>query len=238
MRIQAVFFDVGETLVSEARQWGAWADWLRVPRFTFSAALGAVIARGEHHRRVFELLQPGFDLERARRERRALGEPDGFDARDLYPDVAPCFAALRARGYRVGVAGNQPADAERALGALGLDVDVVASSARWGVEKPDRGFFERVALAAGVPAPAVVYVGDRLDNDVLPALDAGMVGVFLRRGPWGHIHATRDEVRRAHVRLDTLAELPDALERLDRERRQMERDTRKAAATFFAKDSE
>lgn len=38
--IEAVVFDVGETLIDETRQWGEWADWLGVPRFTFLAALG------------------------------------------------------------------------------------------------------------------------------------------------------------------------------------------------------
>ena len=45
-RIRCVVFDVGETLVDETRHWGDWADWLRAPRFTFSAAFGAVVERG------------------------------------------------------------------------------------------------------------------------------------------------------------------------------------------------
>src|SRR2546430_1464182 len=60
-RIRAVFFDIGETLVDETRPWGLWADWLGVPHLTFFAALGAVIARREHHRRVFDLVRPGLD---------------------------------------------------------------------------------------------------------------------------------------------------------------------------------
>ena len=44
--ISAVVFDVGECLVDETREYGAWADWLGVPRHTFSAVFGAVIARG------------------------------------------------------------------------------------------------------------------------------------------------------------------------------------------------
>ncbi len=32
----------------------------------------------------------------------------------------------------------------------------------------------------------VLYVGDRLDNDVLPAKSAGMQAVLIRRGPWGY----------------------------------------------------
>ena len=30
----------------------------------------------------------------------------------------------------------------------------------------------------------IAYVGDRTDNDVLPAADAGMRPILIRRGPW------------------------------------------------------
>lgn len=40
--IRAVVFDVGECLVDETREYGTWADWLGVPRHTFSAVFGAV----------------------------------------------------------------------------------------------------------------------------------------------------------------------------------------------------
>jgi anti-sigma regulatory factor (Ser/Thr protein kinase) len=39
--IGAVVFDVGECLVDESREYGTWADWLGVPRHTFSAVFGA-----------------------------------------------------------------------------------------------------------------------------------------------------------------------------------------------------
>ena len=57
----------------------------------------------------------------------------------------------------------------------------------------------------------IAYVGDRLDNDVLPSLAAGMTSVFLRRGPWGWMHAERPEIEQAHIRLDSLLDLPDRL---------------------------
>ena len=33
----------------------------------------------------------------------------------------------------------------------------------------------------------ILYVGDRLDNDISPAIDAGLATAWLRRGPWGFI---------------------------------------------------
>ncbi len=212
MTIRLVVFDVGETLIDESRMWGEWADWLGVTRLAFFAALGAVIAARRHHREVYELVRPGIDIAR---ERAARGDMmTRIEARDLYPDAAPCLARLHAAGYRIGLAGNQPADAEAQIRALGLPVDFVASSARWGIEKPDPIFFRRIVEESGVSPDRIAYVGDRLDNDVLPAIEAGMLGVFLRRGPWGVIHAAWPEVARADFRLETLDELPAALERL------------------------
>jgi hypothetical protein len=52
--IRAVWFDVGEVLINETREYGTWADWLGIPPHTFSAMFGAVIARGEDYRQVFQ----------------------------------------------------------------------------------------------------------------------------------------------------------------------------------------
>lgn len=213
--IRAVVFDAGETLVDETRHWREWADWLGVPHLTFFAVLGAVIDRGEPHRAVFDLVRPGFDLEVETGRRRAAGWTYAFEAADFYPDALPCLRCLRAAGYRIGIAGNQPREAEAALAAAGVAADFIASSSRWGVEKPAAAFFDRVIEAAGVPAAEIAYVGDRLDNDILPARQAGMTAVFIRRGPWGRLHARRAEAEQALSRIESLDELPAALERLN-----------------------
>jgi HAD superfamily hydrolase (TIGR01549 family) len=211
MAVKVVFFDVGETLVDETRQWGGWADWLGVPRLTFFAALGAVIERGEHHRRVFDLVRPGLDLAREQAARAAAGQLDLFDQSDFYPDALVCLATLKRQGYRTGLAGNQPTAAEAALRAMDLPIDYVASSAGWGVEKPSPEFFARVVALAGVEPAQIAYVGDRVDNDVIPAAAAGMLAVFLRRGPWGYLQADRPEAALARIKIHSLAELPEAL---------------------------
>jgi FMN phosphatase YigB (HAD superfamily) len=213
-RIRAVVFDVGETLVDETRHWGEWADWLGVPRLTFFAALGAVVERGWHHRRVFQLVRPGLDLDAEVRRRAEAGWIYRFEPGDFYPDALPCLAALATAGYRIGIAGNQPEAAEAALAAAGVRADFVASSAGWGVEKPDPAFFAKVAEAAAAPPAAIAYVGDRLDNDVLPAKAAGMFAVFLRRGPWGVIHDGSADAAWADLRLDGLVGLVEHLEAL------------------------
>src|SRR5918998_645338 len=49
MAVEAVVFDLGETLVDEGRGWTAWAEWLGVRPFDLFAALGAVIERRPDH---------------------------------------------------------------------------------------------------------------------------------------------------------------------------------------------
>ncbi|MDR3538477.1 MAG: HAD family hydrolase [Acetobacteraceae bacterium] len=214
--IRAVCFDVGETLIDETRHWLEWAAFLGVPPLTLFTAIGVTMERGQSLRRVFEIFRPDLDVSTARQQRAATGWVYEFVAEDLYPDAIPCLAALRERGLKVLVAGNQPPESEASLQLLGLPVDVIASSGGWGVSKPDPAFFAKVVEAAGVPAAEIAYVGDRLDNDVLPARAAGMLAVFVRRGPWGWMHAEKPGIEAAHLRLEGLAELPAALEEIGR----------------------
>ena len=209
--MRAVLFDVGETLVDESRIWEAWADWLGVPRPVLLAVQRDVIARGQHHLDTLRAFRPGFDLARERASRAAAGLPDQIEQEDLYPDVRPCLDALHRAGYRIGVAGNQPATGERLWRTLALPVDVISSSHTLGVEKPSPAFFRALAGLIGLPPERCAYVGDRVDNDILPAAEVGMTTVFIRRGPWGVIHATWPDVDEADARIDTLAELPHIL---------------------------
>jgi HAD superfamily hydrolase (TIGR01662 family) len=210
-RVRAVVFDVGETLIDETTEYGTWADWLGVPRHTFSAMFGAVIASGDDYRQTFQHFRPGFDLAVERLRREQADFPEHFDDHDLYPDARPCLEKLRQLGFRVGIAGNQTARAERLLRGLDLPADFIGTSAAWGVEKPSAEFFDRIVQACECTPGEIAYVGDRLDNDISPALAAGMVAVFVRRGPWGYIHAVHPDVAQAHIRIESLDELPEHL---------------------------
>ena len=191
MALKAVVFDVGETLIDETRLWERAADTAGVPRFTLMGVVGGLAARGEHHRRAWELL--GVDQPAAT-----------WGSDDFYPDALPCLAALRQRGVRVGAVGNTLTDAE----------DLCASTSTWSARRPAGASRSRrlrsssgSSPSAGVDADEIAYVGDRVDNDIAPALAAGMVAVHVRRGPWGHLH----EPPSAALAIDSLDELPEAL---------------------------
>lgn len=210
--VTAVVFDVGETLLDDSREWGAWADWIGVPRHTFSTVLGAVTTTGRDNAETFQYFRPGFDVAHERQLREDAGLGERIEENDLYPDVRSSLAALRELGLWVGVVGNQTARAADLLRGLALPVDYIATSGEWGVAKPSLEFFERVVAAARKPAAEIVYVGDHRDNDIVPAKTAGLHTALIRRGPWGHLWADDPLVQRnADWVIDSLNELPTLL---------------------------
>lgn len=191
MAVEAFVFDVGETLIDETRMWERAAEAARVPRFTLMGVIGGLAATNRHHDEVWRIL----DVEHP---------ASTWGPSDFYPDALSCLDRLQAAGYRVGAIGNTPKETEVLLRP---HVQFVGSSARWGVAKPAPEFFARVIDAVGLAPEKIAYVGDRVDNDVGPAIAAGMTGVHIRRGPWGHLH----EPPAAAVCIHSLDELPEAV---------------------------
>ena len=185
-------FDVGETLIDETMMWTRAAEAAGITPFALMGVLGGLIAQGRHHNEVWQVL--GVEQPAAT-----------WDGEDWYPDAEPCVERLRSAGYHVFAVGNTPQFVEEELGRR---IRVLGSSERWQVWKPDPGFFARVVTAVGVPPEKIAYVGDRVDNDVGPAIAAGMVGVHIRRGPWGFLQEPPPEA----IRLRSLDELPAAFE--------------------------
>ena len=182
-------------MLFRSREYGTWADWLGIPRHTFASVFGSVIGSGKDYRETFQVFRPGFDLTTEREARAAAGQPERFGEDDLYPDVRSTLSALRAAGVWVGIAGNQTAGAGGLLRALDLPTDLIATSDDWGVEKPDPLFFEKVVEVSPIDEPSeVVYVGDRIDNDLKPAKMVGLKTVFVQRGPWGWISRNSAEL--------------------------------------------
>lgn len=208
-RLEAVVFDFGETLIDETREWSARADRAGVPRLTFLAVLGRLIAEGRHYQEIFEVFGVSRPAE-GRASEHGPG-PTGIRAEDLYPDARPCLEELRRLGFRVGIAGNQPDRAAEILATVGIELDLVATSAAWGVEKPSPAFFARIASELALPPEAIAYVGDRVDNDVIPAAAAGMTAIFIRRGPWAWIQCPVGTPPGASFVVEDLTGLPELL---------------------------
>jgi len=202
-----VVLDVGEVIIDETRVWAVWAELLGVSPGTLMAVLGAAVSQGGDHSDAFPHVAPNVDwtlLEDEHEDRYG-----GFRSDDVYADVIPALSALRELGVRVVLAGNQPQRRTAQLQALGLPVDDVVVSDELGAEKPDPAFFAALLTRLGVDDPTrVLYVGDRVDNDVLPAAEARMLTCWLTRGPWGQLQELPEDVEPDLV-LEGLGELPE-----------------------------
>lgn len=113
---------------------------------------------------------------------------DHFAAGDswgVYDDVADCFDRLLSQGFELGIASNFDNRLEQIVAkhpALS-QVQHVFHSAQLGWNKPARGFCDGITERLGVSADRICLVGDRLDNDMQPALAAGWQGIWIDREP-------------------------------------------------------
>jgi len=156
---------------------------------------------------VFEHFSPGLDLAAEAEALRVSGRSDLLTLDDLYPDALPTLQALAQRGYRLALAANQPAPAGDVLAAMAVPFAVIGTSGAWGVAKPDPAFFRRLLDELRLPAAAVAYVGDRVDNDIAPAREVGMPSILIRRGPWAWMPGFAAGAARATAVVDSLTEL-------------------------------
>ncbi|AZM51910.1 hydrolase [Streptomyces sp. WAC 01529] len=195
--IETIVFDVGETLTKDDRYWASWADWLKMPRHTVSALVGAVVAQGGDSQDALRLISPDMDIASAYHARETAGRGEHLAESDLYPDVRPALGGLHKLGVRVIVAGNATARAAELLRDLDLPADLVVTSGDWGVAKPDPAFFTRVLEVAQAGPRETLYVGDHPAHDVFPAKQAGLRTAHIRRGPWGHLWADDPAVAEA-----------------------------------------
>ena len=101
----------------------------------------------------------------------------------LYPDVLPALAGLRARGYLLGAITGRLHSGERVLVELGVRpyLAFYLYAGELGVQKPDPRLYREALARAGLPAAAVLLVGDRPD-DVVGARSVGLTPVLVARG--------------------------------------------------------
>ena len=135
------------------------------------------------------------------------------------PRLIETLDELRDRGLRLGLVSNASDDAnvQRLIDNQGLRkyFDPILVSAAQGIRKPNPHIFKPLLVSWRFEPAEVVMVGDTLGADVLGALNAGMHSVWVR------IHAERpDNVEhlkhlQPDVSIDTFAELPAALVKLE-----------------------
>jgi putative hydrolase of the HAD superfamily len=123
----------------------------------------------------------------------------------LYPDVLPTLAALRQRGYTLGVISDwESALIGKVLLPLGVGryIDFMVVSTVQREAKPGSGLYREALARARVPANQAAHVGDNYITDVLGARSAGIQGILLDR------EGARRDMPLDCPRIESLEELP------------------------------
>lgn len=101
----------------------------------------------------------------------------------LYPGAEAVLEQL-AGEYTLALAGNAPASIVDVLDALGVLrwFQHTEVSGSLGIKKPDERFFRTILDRAGFAPSEAIMIGDRLDNDIIPAKGLGLRTVWMRQG--------------------------------------------------------
>lgn len=101
----------------------------------------------------------------------------------MFDDVRPTLEMLRDRGMKLGVVSNWDERLRPLLRGLGLIefFEPIVVSVEVGFAKPSRQIFDRAVSLLGMPAEAIIHVGDSVAEDITGATAAGLQAVLIDR---------------------------------------------------------
>ena len=171
-KVEWLFFDVGSTLIDESK-----ANEHRM----LDAIAGTDISYEQAYAQAVRLAKQNIA-----HPLKCLGLPiTPWHSEDeiVYPQAAECLTQLH-RKYKLGIIANQiPGTASR-MEQYGLSqhLDLIVASAEEGIEKPDPRIFELALKWANCLPENAAMIGDRLDNDIMPAKQLGLKTIWIRQG--------------------------------------------------------
>jgi putative hydrolase of the HAD superfamily len=201
MRIKAVFFDAGETLIYRNpslvtiahRQLEAAG--IKVPKKKLAQAISSaademrpLVERGKmrdskkweiYLGNVFRKLRiNNKPLEAGLRQK--LKDGTSFKA---FKDAREVIDYLKRRGIKTGIISNASATLDDILKRIGIHKKFahIVISEKAGAEKPDRKIFQKALKLSRSRASETVYIGDNYIADIYGAENAGLVPVLIRR---------------------------------------------------------
>lgn len=118
----------------------------------------------------------------------------------LYKDTDKCLKLLSNK-YKIGIIANQSLGTKDRLEKHGIlqYIDLVIASAEEGVSKPDKRIF-KIALERSKCEPdQAIMIGDRIDNDIVPAKSLGMHTIWIKQGFGQYWNITIEEEKPNYV---------------------------------------
>ncbi|MBJ6744912.1 HAD family hydrolase [Streptococcus sp. 121] len=97
--------------------------------------------------------------------------------------------------YKLGIIANQDFGTEKRLAAFGFRqyFDIVIASAEKGISKPNLRIFQIALNRANCKPESAIMIGDRIDNDIVPANKIGMKTVWIKQGPSSSVEPNKIE---------------------------------------------
>lgn len=173
--IEWLFFDVGSTLVNEEKAYlhrlHDVADAVNEP---FEKIYDMAISFYKENRKGDLEVMQLYGLPKLKWHK---------EDEELYPEAVTCLEELSKR-FKIGIIANQSLGTAGRLEQHGIlkYINLVIASAEEGVSKPDRKIFDIALSRAKCKAENAVMIGDRVDNDIVPANHLGMKTVWIKQG--------------------------------------------------------
>ncbi|HEM3598004.1 TPA: HAD-IA family hydrolase [Streptococcus suis] len=180
--IESIFFDLGSTLLDEEAAYGYHMDKC-VKKLE---SLDIEVSSDSYKKKMVEYAHKSLDPIRATWQYFASTEPRPLWTNkgvSLYPETIDALEKL-SQNYQLGIIANQSATVRVLLEEWGVEsyFQLIILSEEVGLSKPDSTIFTLVLQKANTTANRIIYVGDRCDNDIVPAKSLGMRAVRILRG--------------------------------------------------------
>ena len=173
--IKWLFFDLGSTLIDES--------------VCYENRINEIVKvnnldLGEFTAKVIECAQENaFAIKAAAKYYDVTVPSWNCELERLYPCTTTLLGTLSQK-YCLGIIANQEAGTTGRLEKWGIKqyFDVIIASTEAGCSKPDLKIFEIALNQAGCRPDNAVMIGDRLDNDIIPAKKLGMKTIWVKQG--------------------------------------------------------
>ena len=195
-----IFFDLGATLVDESDVYKSRCEYCR------SGQTNRLCRTIPWHVRHCRTGSPTPIRTAAKAYGVGLPEWDS-SLEKLYEGAFDIVSYLYGK-YKLGIIANQSLGTQERIDNWGIGkfFDVVMASAEAGCAKPDLKIFSAALDKAGCKPADAVMVGDRLDNDIIPAKKLGMKTIWVRQG-YAIYQSIDDESKRPDHIVDSINEL-------------------------------
>lgn len=190
--IQWLFFDIGSTLVDESKAYEhRIKDTIKNRDISYERFYNAMVDFAKQGLNAYNEAVRFFGLNRT---------PWHSEDEFLYPETVSTLDALSKR-YKIGIIANQLPGTQKRLNKMGISeyICLVVSSAEADIAKPDPAIFRLALERADCEAKNSVMIGDRLDNDIIPAKQLGMQTIWVRQGFSGMADIKNAEIIADHT---------------------------------------